>query len=295
MTQNVERSITDDHVEIDHKAVGSKFKTARESRNITISDASSVTHIRQLYLKSIEDGNLDGLPGHIYKVGFVKTYASYLGLKPEEILLELNLNNELSPDYSSFTYSIPLEKQRRPGLKTTLAACTLLFFGGALLYISNQKTIHESDLAAESIVNVAPILPQPQLNEPEALSNSSQQVPTLVPDLELAPIQSQVQEDSAATSDQTATAQSSAVRILATKDSWVQVSDENGKAVFVRLMRSGESYTVPAEGNFKLNTGNGGGIKLLIGDQSTGALGEDGKVLRGIDLAKSSVESLLKK
>ncbi len=84
------------------------------------------------------------------------------------------------------------------------------------------------------------------------------------------------------------------VKVIAIKDAWVQVTDETGKAIFVRLMRTGESYTVPTAGKHHLNTGNGAGVKLSIGDKTSSPLGEEGKVMRGISLSLDEVKKLIK-
>ncbi|MBX3487628.1 MAG: helix-turn-helix domain-containing protein [Candidatus Paracaedibacteraceae bacterium] len=287
MSQNAEVLVVAEQKDVDLKAIGAQFRDAREAREISIADASAETHIRQLYLKAIENGNLDALPGHIYKIGFVKTYATYLKLDAAQILTEMNLIEEITPDYSSFTYAIPVDRQRRPGIKITLAAATLLFIGGVILYVSDEFAIHESEAVSEEHV----ALPVAEVHSVSGLDTHHS-----VPDLEVAPIQeTTVTEASAVSQVSSLPIADFPVRIVATKNAWVQVSDDAGKAVFVRLMREGETYTVPAEGRFKLNTGNGGGVKLSIGDKLSTPVGDEGKVVRGIDLSKDSVSKVLER
>lgn len=289
MTNNAEVLATIDRVSVDYQAIGQLFKQAREAKKLTIIEASAEIHIRQLYLKSIEAGDLEALPGHIYKVGFIKTYATFLGLNTNQILQDLQFVEEIAPDYSSFSYAVPIEKQKRPGIKTTLAAATLLFVGGVVLYVSDDLTVHESEnvqLSSLSAENPPAITEMDTPVTPNFVSANP------VPDLETAPIQTD--PELAVTPTDMVSVDSAAVKVIATKDAWVQVSDESGKAIFVRLMRAGESYTVPAQGNFKLNTGNGGGVKLSVGDQTSKPLGDEGKVIRGIDLSKLSVETLVR-
>ncbi|MBX3457991.1 MAG: helix-turn-helix domain-containing protein [Candidatus Paracaedibacteraceae bacterium] len=285
MSQNAEVLATAEQKVVDLKTIGAQFKDAREAKNVSIADASAEIHIRQLYLKSIESGDLDALPGHIYKVGFVRTYANYLKLDARQILADMNLVEEVVPDYSSFTYSVPVDRQRRPGIKLTLAATTLLFIGGVVLYVSDEFAVHES----ETMTGEQTLLPGTELSLP---SQDISQVS--VPDLEVAPIQeASPVENNTPINLQPPLDVDFPVRIVATKSAWVQVSDETGKAVFVRLMREGETYTVPTDGKFKLNTGNGGGVILSIGDKRSNPIGDEGKVIRGIDLSKESVTKIL--
>jgi len=70
-----------------------------------------------------------------------------------------------------------------------------------------------------------------------------------------------------------ATSPESRVVIRAVQSSWVMVADDTGKTVFDRVLKPGESYSVPAKPGLLLTTGNGGGIVLSL----------DGKDLPKID------------
>ncbi len=61
----------------------------RESREAIGYDLSQVAHalcIRTLYLQAIEEGRYADLPGTTYAVGFVRTYADYLGLDSDAVV-----------------------------------------------------------------------------------------------------------------------------------------------------------------------------------------------------------------
>ncbi|WP_328793828.1 RodZ domain-containing protein [Heliomicrobium undosum] len=44
------------------------------------------TNIRLAYLTALEEGNYDLLPGRVYGVGFMRSYAKYLGLDPAPLI-----------------------------------------------------------------------------------------------------------------------------------------------------------------------------------------------------------------
>jgi cytoskeletal protein RodZ len=295
MSQNTEAlNITTDEESVFIKA-GMLFKNARESKNITIQQASQELHIRQLYIAAIEAGDIAALPGHVYKVGFIKTYARFLNLDSVQILKDLNLQEEITPSYSSFNYSIPVEQQKRPTLKIILAATTLLFIGGVTLYVSNnmshvhEEAINSKEFSDQSITTTQSVSSSPSQNlAPSADINTTAEETTTT--ISTIPSSTPPETPRAALTPQ----EDATVKILAVKDAWVQVTDETGKAIFVRLMRTGESYTVPANSKYHLNTGNGAGIKLSIGDKASVILGEEGKVLRGISLNSEDVRKLIK-
>jgi transcriptional regulator with XRE-family HTH domain len=66
--------------------LGEILRETRESRGISLAEAERGTKIRQKYIAALEDDNLAALPGPVYARGFVRNYASYLGLDPQEII-----------------------------------------------------------------------------------------------------------------------------------------------------------------------------------------------------------------
>jgi hypothetical protein len=65
--------------------IGSVFREARNRRKIDLSEVEAVTRIRARYLRAIENEEWDVLPGGVYTRGFIRTYASFLGLDGERL------------------------------------------------------------------------------------------------------------------------------------------------------------------------------------------------------------------
>lgn len=74
------------------------------------------------------------------------------------------------------------------------------------------------------------------------------------------------------------------VSIHAKLESWVQITDKDGKPVLSRVLRAGETYAVPDEKGLMMNTGNAGGIDLLVDGKALPSLGSVGLVKRNIVL-----------
>ncbi len=66
-------------------AVGEKLRDAREIRGVDIFRVERDTKIRSRYLTALEEGDFTDLPGDVYARGFLRNYASYLGLDADEI------------------------------------------------------------------------------------------------------------------------------------------------------------------------------------------------------------------
>ena len=60
--------------------IGSLLKAARENRDASIADAANTTKISTYHILNIEKGEFTKLGGKPYAIGFIKSYAKYLGL-----------------------------------------------------------------------------------------------------------------------------------------------------------------------------------------------------------------------
>ena len=75
--------------------VGERLKRERLERDISLEQVAQGTYIRLHYLQAIEDGNFDELPSPVQVRGFLRAYASYLGIDLEPFLAE----GEITTDY----------------------------------------------------------------------------------------------------------------------------------------------------------------------------------------------------
>lgn len=66
--------------------LGETLQRARQSKGITIEDAERVTRIPRKYIEALENENYGILPAPVYARGFLRSYAGYLGLDPQELL-----------------------------------------------------------------------------------------------------------------------------------------------------------------------------------------------------------------
>ncbi len=66
--------------------LGETLRKARLEKNVTFEDAERVTRIPRKYLEALELENFGILPAPVYARGFLRSYASYLGLEPKDLL-----------------------------------------------------------------------------------------------------------------------------------------------------------------------------------------------------------------
>src|SRR5436309_12176258 len=63
-----------------------RLAAARERKGVDLGRAERDTKIRSRYLAALERGDYRDLPGAVYTKGFLRNYAIYLGLDPEDVL-----------------------------------------------------------------------------------------------------------------------------------------------------------------------------------------------------------------
>ena len=67
-------------------ALPDRLAAARERKGVDLFRAERDTKIRSRYLAALERGDYRELPGAVYTKGFLRNYAVYLGLDPEDVL-----------------------------------------------------------------------------------------------------------------------------------------------------------------------------------------------------------------
>ncbi|MEX2457830.1 MAG: helix-turn-helix domain-containing protein [Actinomycetota bacterium] len=77
--------------------IGRVLKRARELRGKSLEEASRETRIRAEYLQALEREAFDRLLGDVYVRGFLRSYASYLGLDADRIMAQYSRTNGRRP------------------------------------------------------------------------------------------------------------------------------------------------------------------------------------------------------
>ena len=97
------------------KNLGETFKTRRKEMNVSLKEAENATSIRASYLNSIEEGDVSKLISPVYAQGFVRQYATFLGLDAEKIIKDHPAIFNRT-EVQEFSYGIgTLESRGNPG------------------------------------------------------------------------------------------------------------------------------------------------------------------------------------
>jgi len=111
--------------------LGPIFREARIKAGKEIEEASRETKIAKKYLEAIENENFDIFPGETYLLGFIRNYAQFLGLDPDEMVIKYK-------DYKIQEQPAPLEQltaQHRGNKRYLFITVIVLIFIFSGLYI----------------------------------------------------------------------------------------------------------------------------------------------------------------
>ena len=95
---------------------GEELKRERELREISLREVSEATKISMKFLQAIEENQFDLLPGGVFNVGFIRSYAKYIGVDDDEMV-----NN-----YLFHMQQLQSEAGEDPSLTTALGAAKTL-------------------------------------------------------------------------------------------------------------------------------------------------------------------------
>ncbi|MFA7459798.1 MAG: RodZ domain-containing protein [Trueperaceae bacterium] len=91
--------------------LGRMLKEGRAERGLELADVAELTHIRQDYLRALEEGRYEELPEDVYSRNFVRLYAQAVGVPASEALSTYQSERQRAGGLS--TIEERLEKERR--------------------------------------------------------------------------------------------------------------------------------------------------------------------------------------
>lgn len=102
-------------IKTEHGSIGELFKQKRQEMNLSLKEIENATSIRVAHLQAIEEGDMSKLISPVYAQGFVRQYATYLGIDADKVIKDYAPQFQ-RPDPQDFAYGIgTLEMRGNPG------------------------------------------------------------------------------------------------------------------------------------------------------------------------------------
>ncbi len=264
-------------------SVGHLLRRRREERDAPIELIAKETRIPARYLLALEEGVFADLPSLTYAVGFVKTYARWLGLAPDVLAEQFKAEaaHHLTP--TKVTELHPLDERKGPSLRLIL----LSMFGVAAVVIL-ASLARQGDLTqtlsqiVPSVVSDAPEESAPAAGTAVEAPAASAPLPPLAADTLATP---PPETPPVTAAEPPAIDPSGVVVLTAREDAWVKITDTaTGKTVLQRILRAGDQYSVPSGSRQLLWTGRAGALDVSVNGVALPPLGGPNDVVRDVEL-----------
>jgi len=268
------------------ETVGEFFKKKRESLNITLGEVARVTRIRKTILEAVENGRHDLLPHSVFTRGFLKTYASYLGLDESEVLKryheELEKQEVTSDEDKSAGGEFPgraLPTYRIMVLFAVFMAVVVVWFflpsqREKRTFVLNQEQKKPLIETVELSPVTEPEMPE-EKDEEGVLREETEKETETETDTGAAEVSADRSDERGA---QEAVTKKMILKVSASEETWIRLQSDQ-EDPFQMLLKSGESFTAKAHEKFKLRVGNAGGVELFLNEKSLGSPGKKGEVI----------------
>jgi cytoskeleton protein RodZ len=297
------------------ETVGQDLRAARLRRGDDLATVSRSLKIRKDHLEAVEEDNFSGLPGKTYAIGFVRTYAGYLGLDSaktvERYKLEISSRHD-EPLSANPNFHNDESRRLTYGWRIVAAVIGLALIYGVWHLVSAGPAplaVPPAPALTPSRSRVVAVKPAPA--PPPAATGNSAMPPTAVASLPAAPAnpQSAVSSSIAAAPTKATALPSPAIAavpsgpgevygrsnanprvVLRTRgDTRLTVRGADGTIYLNRDLKPGDSYLVPNVAGLSLAASDGGAVDVSVDGKNLGKVGQDQQILGQVSLSPASL------
>ena len=257
--------------------VGEDLREARLTLGASVEDMAERLRINRRYIHALEEGRVRDLPGTAYAVGFVRSYASALGLDPDDAVRRFrDVTGGGGGKSGELVFPEPVPSRGVP-------AGALVVVGVVIAIAAYVAWFNWSGSGDRMVDAVPPLPPRLEQAAQEGARLRDGGAPAATP----VPAQAPTPPPAPAAAPPAPPVNPNEPRVVirARGESWIQVRDTRENRNLVdRVLRPGDTFPVPNRDGFVLTTGKAENLELLVDGQATQALAGATGVRRGIAL-----------
>ena len=273
-------------------SAGDVLRRQREALGLELCDVAPVLRIKPRYLAALEAGRPDELPGPSYALGFMRSYADYLGLNADEVLRRLKQGPPRLAAKPDLSFPIAREDRAIPGGSILITAAILAVCGYGAWYFSStgpeSRAERVAPVPAELLLHTIASQPKQALAAPPSSGNTLNSTYPIGAGSDTAtPV---IAPPPAGSAPPPSSAQiSRGIIVHATANSWIEIRDARRSVVVARVLKAGQIYRVPDQPGLSMRTGNAGGLEITCDGNPVPSIGGTGMVRRDIALDPQSL------
>ncbi len=282
------------------ETVGQDLRAARLRRGDDLATVSKSLKIRKDYLEAIEEDRLDALPGKAYAVGFVRSYAYYLGLDVTQCVdrFKAEIAGRSDGDNQPRVTVIDEEERRMPRGWPVVAAVVLALIAYGIYYAFTSSTSEPIVAAppAPQVVAVKPVV-APHKPAPAPVQTAATPAPVTAP-VAGAPTAAgaTAPKPTSAAADVLPAGQvygkgnfGSRITLRVHQPTRLLVQGPGGMVYINRALARGDTYNVPNVIGATLSATTANAVEIVLDGQSVGYAGNGSGVTDGQSLNPQTI------
>ena len=258
------------------ETVGKYLKRERELRNISLTEISAATKIREHLLTAIEEDRHDLLPTPVFVKGFLMSYGKYIGLDPSDVVLRYESDLK---ELRGYEEKGPAAQGKKAWNRGFVGGVIVVIIGIGIILFNAWKEPeegqeHSPTRAEEALVVQEEIPPPPALPEQEEAAPPAEETVTVA---EAPPAEPPLAEK--ITEPEEMAREELTLEVRAIEETWLAIQVDSDLAREITL-RPGETFSKRADRQIKLKIGNAGGVSVTFNGKPLGSLGDTGRIVR---------------
>ena len=249
--------------------LGERLQHARTSAGLTLDSAAARTRIKRDYLDALETMDPRGLPSRAYAIGYLRTYANFLGLDASACVAQFKA--EVEVDAGRATPTAPQERREIKLPRGMVGA--VLILGGVVAaagwygsYLSRSQAFAGVDAPVGALFS----------DDAPLVADAGLSVPT--PEVIWSALPSAISEG--------------ALTLEAAAPVEIEVRDASGRILAARELDVGDVYRAPDEPGLTVSASDAGAVLVRAAGRPLGPLGEQGQAVDNISAAEFILAAL---
>jgi transcriptional regulator with XRE-family HTH domain len=259
---------------------GSRLRTARERKGISLREIASRTKISIAALEALERNDISRLPGGIFSRAFVRAYANEVGIDPEvaiqDFITEFPHDSVVAghPRSDKVEDTVLFESERRVASSLLWILGASVAVAGAVLYLSVARS---GSPRADDQIPVAPVADPSAAatGQPAASVVQRTTEPVSNPSSPSRPESSPSPRPDTSAADP---AERLTIGLAARRPVWVSATAD-GQKVLGRLLQPGEQQDIEVTREMVITAGDASALRLTLNGADARALGKAGEVV----------------
>ena len=278
--------------------IGVVLRDARVARNLSLAEVSALLRIREAHLEAIELEDFEQLPGNVYAIGFIRTYAQYLELNESDLIMRFK-----AASVESGMADMVFEEEEETEQISGALKISLLVVGALVVYVLWLVAGTQNDgITVSTVVQTpaapveAPAAPTPPAvvaDEAAAASAAAAETPATPRALDgAAPAAATIEGPADVQPNallMNTTPAPSKVEIRATRRTWMRLENAQGRVLFSSVIDEGEGFELPDDIDYILATRDAGALTYFVNNQAVAPVGRRGQILTNRNLKRADI------